>query len=130
MSLTKITGDTIALGAVDHAHLHSRFKTATDLGTGSSFSVDFSTGSIFTAVANGAATITLSNYKINELVTIIISGNFAITLASSGTPVFNKAGGVDYDGSTNNILQILCTNDGANPEFFYAIGTYESDTTI
>lgn len=130
MGLTKITGDVLETGVVTYSHLHDRFKTYIDLGTGSAFSVDFSAGSVFKAVANAAATITLSNYSVNELVTVIVSGNFAITLAASGTPVFNKSGGVDYDGSANNILQILCTKDGANPEFFYAIGTYESDTTI
>lgn len=130
MALTKVTGDTIASSAVNYAHLHTRFKTYVDLGTGNAFSLDFSAGGVFKVVANAATTITLSNYSLNELITIIVSGNFAITLTASGAPVFNKAGGVDYDGSANNVMQILCTNDSSNPEFVYTIGTYESDDTI
>jgi len=130
MALTKVTGDTIASSVVTYNHLHDRFKTYVDLGTGSTFSLDFSAGSVFKVVANAAATITLSNYSLNELITVIVSGNFAIQLAASGTPVFNKAGGVDYDSSANNVMQILCTNDGSDPEFIYTIGTYEPDNTI
>lgn len=105
-------------------------RSSNSLGTGSSFSVNFATGSVFVIVANANATITLSGYKVNELITVLVSGNFAITLAAGGSPTFYKSGGSDYDGSTNNLLQILCTDASSSPKFFYTIGAYQSDNTI
>jgi hypothetical protein len=61
-------------------------------------------------------------------VDLILSGNHTITFAQSNA-TFNKLGSVDYDGSTNNLIQITCTNDTSNPVYHYSVAEVTSDTT-
>jgi len=42
---------------------------------------------------------------------------------------FNKVGGVDYDGSATNLIQILVADDSASEIFYYSVATIASDTT-
>ena len=42
---------------------------------------------------------------------------------------FNKAGSVDYDGSTTNLIQILVADDASSEIFYYSVAPIASDTT-
>jgi len=118
----------IADNSITHDKLENRYTVLSALGTGSSFALDFSAATTFTATANGNATFTFSNAKQGQTVDLILSGNHTITFAQSNA-TFNKLGSVDYDGSTNNLIQITCTNDTSNPIYHYSVAEVTSDTT-
>lgn len=118
----------IADNSITHDKLENRYTVLSVLGTGSSFALDFSAATTFTATANGNATFTFSNAKQGQTVDLILSGNHTITFAQSNA-TFNKLGSVDYDGSTNNLIQITCTNDTSNPVYHYSVAEVTSDTT-
>ena len=114
---------------VDHDQLANRYTALSALGTGSSFTVNFSNAATFTATANANATFTFSNAKQGQVIDIIVSGNYTITFSETGS-TFNKVGGVDYDGSSNNLIQVVCTDDTSGSKIYhYAVGTYTSDST-
>ena len=124
----------LADNAVDHDELANRFTEDVDITTytgGPTF--DCATGSVFKLGDDlaGAYTITLSNHKKGQIITIYpIKGNQTLNLATlSGTPVFNKIGGINYEdnGTSSNILQIECVDDAANSVFFYSLATFAAD---
>jgi len=118
----------IADDNVTFAKLENRYTGLSALGTASSFALDFSTATTFTATSNGNATFTFSNAKQGQVIDLILSGNHTQTFSQTNA-TFNKVGSTDYDGSANNLIQIVCTNDSANPIYMYSIGTYASDPT-
>lgn len=119
----------MARTTIKNSNLSAEFTGLTDLGTGSSFAINFSSASTYKAVANADATLTLSNAKQGQSLDIIISGNFTITFSETGS-TFNKVGGVDYDGSATNLIQIACTDETAGAKVYhYVVGTYVSDPT-
>ena len=127
------TGDvtvSISDNGVDHDQLANSYTALSALGTGSSFAIDFDTATTFTATANAAATLTMSNAQQGQVVDIILDGNYAITLAETGS-TFNKVGTTSYDGSTTNIIQIICTDDSAGAKVYhYAVSTYAAGATV
>jgi len=120
---------------VDHAELANRYTEEVAISTlTGTVTYDCSSGSTFKLSGDltGAYTIKLTNYKLGQIVSIYpVTGNQTLNLdAGTGTSVFNKIGGVDYedDGTSDNIIQIECVDDdAANPVFFYSIATYASD---
>lgn len=119
----------MARTTIKSSNLSAEFTGLTDLGTGNAFAIDFSTASTYKAVANADATLTLSNAKQGQAVDVIISGDHTITFSETGS-TFNKIGGVDYDGSATNLIQIACTDETAGAKVYhYMVGTYVSDTT-
>lgn len=103
--------------------------TLSALGSGSAFSLNFSAASTFTATANAAATFAFSNAVQGQVIDLILTGNFAITFSETGS-TFNKVGSTDYDGTANNLIQIVCTDDSSGAKIYhYSIATYTSDTT-
>ena len=129
------TGDTgsvatamVADNAVTHDKLENRYTVLSALGTGTNQTLDFSAATTFTATMNGNATFTITNPKQGQVVDLILSGNHTPTLAMSGA-TFNKVGGVDYDGSATNLIQILVADDSASEVFYYSVATIASDTT-
>ena len=121
---------------VTHAKLEGRYTDQAAISTlTGTVSFDCSTASNFklTGDLTGAYTIDLSNYKKGQVITIFPLKAQTVTLDAQGssTNTFYKIGGVDYDNTTTNILQIECVDDSAtDPIFFYSIGTYASDNTI
>ena len=129
----------IADGAVDTVHisddnvtfakLENRYTALSALGTGSSFSLDFSAATTFTATASGNATFTFSNAVQGQVVDLILTGNHTITFSETGS-TFNLVGTTAYDGSTNNLIQIVCTNDSSGSKIYhYSVAAYASDPT-
>ena len=119
------TGDS---DTVTHTMLENRYTALSALGTGSTFSLDFSAATTFTATANANATFTFSNAKQGQVIDLILTGNYTITFSQTNA-TFNKVGSTDYDGTANNLVQIICTDDSANPVYMYSIATYTSDPT-
>ena len=118
----------IADNSITHDKLENRYTVLSALGTGGSFALDFSAATTFTATANGNATFTFSNAKQGQVIDLILTGNHTVTFSQTNA-TFNKVGSTDYDGSSNNLIQIVCTNDSANPIYMYSIATYASDST-
>ena len=118
----------IADNSITHDKLENRYTVLSALGTGTNQTLDFSAATKFTATMNGNATFTITNPKQGQVVDLILSGNHTPTLAMSGA-TFNKVGGVDYDGSATNLIQIVVADDSANEVFYYSVATVASDTT-
>jgi hypothetical protein len=115
---------------VDHAQLSNSYTELSPLGTGTAFAINFDSATTFTATANGAATLTMSNAQQGQVVDVILDGDFAITLAETGS-TFNKVGTTVYDGTTNNIIQIICTDDTSGSKIYhYAVSTYTAGATV
>ena len=116
---------------VTHAKLENRFtESKTDYGSvTTTTTIDSSVAAIHELTMGGAATLNFSNYKKGQAIDLIIDGDYTITLGTtSGTPSINQVGTSTYDGTTNNIIQVLCTDDDSTPTFLYAVGAYTSDT--
>jgi len=114
--------------SVTHAKLEPRYTTLVAKGTGTDQTLDFATATTFTATMNGNATFTITNPKQGQVVDLIVSGNYTLTLAMSGA-TFNKVGSVDYDGSTTNLIQIVVADDASSEIFYYSVAPIASDTT-
>ncbi len=131
LSATDGTGQVrIKDDGVDHQQLANSYTALSALGTGSAFAINFDSAATFTATANGAATLTMSNAQQGQVVDVILDGNFAITLAETGS-TFNKVGSTNYDGTTNNVIQIICTDDSVGAKIYhYAVAPFTSSTTV
>ncbi len=131
-----VTTAKLADDNVTFAKLENRYTAkATTSSTSGTISIDWSaaTNFEFTASLNGATTISFTNFKQAQTIDIYgITGSQTITLDSDAatSETFNKVGGVDYDGSTTNYLQVTCVDGTANAVFNYAVATYAADTTI
>lgn len=130
VTTVKILNDNIT-----HDKLEARYTAEVAISTRTgTVNFDFSAGSSFKIAGDltGAYTINITNYKKGQVVTIYPLKAQSVTLTSgSGTGVFNKVAGVDYDNSETSILQIECVDDqAANPVFFYSVATFAADSTI
>lgn len=130
----------MAITKVSHSVLEDRYTkevTKTDTsGTGASaVTIDWSAGGSFhfSSSLTGDIDLKFDNYKVCQVIDIYgLTGSHTITLDSTatGTEVFHKVGGVDYDGSTTNHIQVICLDDSAStPVFHYSIGTTASSDT-
>lgn len=139
MAANSVDSDQYVDGSIDTVHiaddnitfakLENRYTVLSALGSGTSFSLDFSSATTFTATASGAATFTFSNAVQGQVIDLILTGNFAITFSETGS-TFNKVGSTDYDGASNNLIQIVCTDDSSGAKIYhYSIATYTADTT-
>ena len=119
----------ISNNGVDHQQLSNSYTELSALGTGNSFALNFDSACTFTATMNADATFTLSNAQQGQVIDLIVSGNYTVTFAETGS-TFNKVGSTSYDGSTTNIIQIMCTDDTNGAKVYhFAVGTYASSTT-
>lgn len=119
----------LADNGITFAKLENRYTELSALGSGTSFALNFSTATTFTATASGAATFTFSQAVQGQVIDLILDGNYAITFAETGS-TFNKVGSTNYDGSGNNLIQIVCTDDSSGAKkYHYSVATFTSDTT-
>lgn len=124
MALTKIT----------HEVLEGRYTAVQTISTTTSpLNLDASLYSAFNITANLQSTQTLNiqNMKTGQVIDILATGSSTVTLTSDDTSeAFNKVGGVDYDGASDNHIQVVCIDDSDSAAIYnYAIGTYISDPT-
>jgi hypothetical protein len=83
-------------------------KIANDLKSSSAISasaIDWSTAGVFTKTLSANTTFTFSNLQLNKVITLVLSGNYTVTMPS-GVKVISG----EYDGSTTNYIQLHCTN--------------------
>jgi hypothetical protein len=116
---------------IDHGQLADRYtaRAADITADGGGEEIDWSSGAIFKVTLTADDTLNFSNYKKGQVIDMITNGDFTITLGTtSGTPVINQVGSGTYDSTTDNLIQVTCTDDDATPEFFYSVGTYSADT--
>jgi len=83
-------------------------KIANDLKSSSVISasaIDWSAAGVFTKTLTANTTFTFSNLQLNKVITLVLSGNYTVTMPS-GVKVISG----EYDGSTTNYIQLHCTN--------------------
>ena len=115
---------TIGNDKVTFATLENRYTALSALGSGSSFALNFITATTFTATATGAATFTFSNAVQGQVIDLIVTGDYALTFAESGS-TFNKVGSTSYAGASTNLIQIVCTKDTSGSRIYhYSIATF------
>lgn len=128
----------MALTKVTHEVIDDRYTARVEKSdTSGAVEIDWADGSVFefTADLTGALELDFTNFKNGQVISIYglkhASGTKTVTLDSDAatSETFNKVGGVDYDDTTDNVLQVECVDDSATAVFNYAIGTYASDTT-
>tara|TARA_R110000822_G_scaffold99831_5_gene225030 strand:+ start:4244 stop:5128 length:885 start_codon:yes stop_codon:yes gene_type:complete len=119
----------IADNNITHDKLENRYTEAVTVSTlAGTYSLDWSAGAVFVMSGSltGGITFQFGNMKIGQVIDIYnLTGAQTVTFSTaSGTPVFNKAGGVDYAGASTNLIQIQCVSDAANAVFNYAVSAY------
>ena len=124
----------IADNNITHDKLENRYTEAVTVSTlTGTYSLDWSAGAVFvmSGSLSGGITFQFGNMKIGQVIDIYnLTGAQTVTFSTaSGTPVFNKAGAVDYAGASTNLIQVQCVSDAANAVFNYAVSAYVSDAT-
>ena len=77
--------------------------------------VDWSQGQVFTKTLGSTTTLTFVNYKVGQIIDLVIAGNYTLNLPATVT----YAAGSTYDGtSTSNLVQLKCTSE--SPAKFWA----------
>src|SRR6056297_1219075 len=92
----------------------SYVKMASDLTQRSAVStsdIDWSAGGVFTKTLSAATTFTFSNLRQNKVITLVLSGDFTVTL-----PGYCKVISGEYDGTVSNYIQFHCTNSASGSE--------------
>ena len=131
-----IDNEHLADNAVDHDELADRYTAVQSISNtaDTTQNLDASSYSVFNFTANRIknTTLNIQSMKTGQVIDIVgLSGSYTITLQSDDTSeTFNKVGGVDYDGASDNHIQVVCIDDTDSAAIYnYAIGTYTSDTT-
>jgi len=128
-------GAGVADDSVTFAKLENRYTAKVEKSdTSGAVSIDWSAGTTFefTASLTGALELDFTNFKQGQVIGIYgLTGSQTITLDSDAatSETFNKVGGVDYDGTGTNYLQVVCVDDSADAVFNYSVATYTADTT-
>lgn len=101
--------------------------------TSGTINLNVSLYSVFRITSNltGATTLNIQNMESGQVIDITVSGSQTITFTSDDTSeTFNKVGGVDYDGTADNHIQVVCIDQSDSAAIYnYAIGTFTSDST-
>jgi len=125
----------IADDQITYAKIENRYTAKVEKSdTSGAVSIDWSAGTTFefTASLTGALELDFTNFKQGQVIGIYgLTGSQTITLDSDAatSETFNKVGGVDYDGTGTNYLQVVCVDDSADAVFNYSVATYTSSTT-
>lgn len=124
----------IANDQITHDKLSGAYTAAQTIATTSgTINLDASSYAVFrlTSDLTGATTLNIQNMKEGQAIDITVSGSQTITFsADDTTETFNKVGSTDYDGASDNHIQVVCLEDlDSGAIYNYTIGTYTSDTT-
>ena len=126
---------TIANDVIDHDQIANRFTARTEISTASgTINLDASAASVFefTASLTGTTTVVLQNMKNGQVVDLYgLTGSVTLNIDTNFTSdTINKVGGVDYDGSATNHMQVVCLDDDTNAAVVnYTVATYTPDTS-
>lgn len=88
--------------SVTYVKVGPEFKTSQAMTTDD---IDWSSAAVFTKTITGTTTFTFSNPQINKVISMIIDGNFAITMPAGCSRLSGT-----YNGAVLNYIQIHCTN--------------------
>jgi hypothetical protein len=83
--------------------------------------IDWNAAGVFTKTLTSSTTFTFSNLRLNKVVTIILTGDYAITW-----PSYVKHISGEYDGSVTNYIQLHCTNTGSGTEQVWKVISQEA----
>lgn len=126
-----VDNDNIKDNAVDHDELAVRYTDSkADYGNiSTNTTIDWSVAAVHQLTMTGAATLNFDEYKKGQVIDLLITGDEVVTFGTAtGTPSINQVGSSTYDGTKNNIIQVLCTDDDDTPTFLFAVGDYVTDT--
>lgn len=84
-----------------------------DLSISETYEIDFSSGVQATLTLTEATSLTLTNFKKNAVISIVITGDFTLALPSECT---GHISGDDYDGTVNNMVVFNCIDDTTSAE--------------
>jgi len=122
----------MALTKLKHQLIAAEDKQDISTTTGT-INIDAASYGVFelTSALTGATTLNIQNMKTGQVIDILVTGDQTITFSSDDTSeTFNKVGAVDYDGASNNHIQVVCIDQTDSAAIYnYGISTYESDTT-
>jgi hypothetical protein len=100
---------TISTLPIGYSELANEFKTRTAVTSGGTINIDWSIGSIWTFTITANTILTFSNLLDNKQITLIMTGNFTLTLP--GTSIIIN--GI-YDGTVSNFIQLYCSNSSTS----------------
>lgn len=108
---------TIGNDKITEAKLGAEFTTTSAI---SASAVDFSSAAVFTKTLSANTTLTFSNVTTGAVKTLVISGDYTLTLPS-GVKTLNGT----YSGTADsNVIQIISTN--GSTEMFATISNYSA----
>jgi len=131
-----ITTAKLAADSITFDKLAPRYTAVQSVAsTSGATSIDWSTATVFVMASSLTAAIEFdfTGFKSGQVIEIYnLTGAQTITLDSDAatSEAFYKVGGIDYDGTAVNILQITCLDDSANAKFAYVVQAYVSDATV
>lgn len=111
MATTRITSSVIS----------DEFQTAHSLTAGATVDLDFNSAQVFTLVPDQNTTFTFSDFSIGMVKILRINGTGASKTLTFPTEAILLGGAYDDTSNVKNFIQIVCTNDTGNGEFFYTI---------
>ena len=100
--------------------LSEEFQTSTAL-SGTTINVDWNSSQIFTLTPTGNTQFTFSDYKIGMVKILVVTGAGGTNTLTFPNESIRLGGDFDDTLSTKNFIQIVCTSDTGNGEFFYTI---------
>ena len=112
MALTKITSGVVS----------EEFSASTPLISEPTVNIDWNSSKVFTLTPNEAITLAFSDYKVG-MVKILVATGAAGSGALTFPPEAIDLAGTAFDNTTGvkNFIQMICTSDSGNGEFFYTI---------
>lgn len=99
----------------------SFYNGISTLGAGTTHSIDLESAQIFTKTLTADTQFYFSNYKTGVVKDLIISGNHDLVFNTSQHDEINIIGAASYDGTQDNLIQVLCTDDSSNGKFWLTI---------
>ena len=130
VTTAKLADDNVTFDKIENRYT----AKATTSSTSGTITIDWSAATTFefTASLTGATTISFTNFKQGQVISIYgLTGSQTITLDSDAatSETFNRIGTSEYDGAGTNVLQVACADDSATAVFNYSVITYTADTT-
>ncbi len=119
MSRTRITTSVIS----------DEFQTRHSLTAAAAINLDFDSAQVFTLTPNQNTTFTFSDYIVGMVKILRINGTGGTKTLTFPTTAYKIGGTYDDAANIKNFIQIVCTDDSANPVYMYSIATYASDPT-
>lgn len=112
MALTKITSGVVS----------EEFSSSTPLVSAATVDIDWNSSKVFTLTPNEAITLTFSDYKVGMVKILVATGAAGSGDISFPSEAIDLAG-TAFDNTTGvkNFIQMICTSEDNNGEFFYTI---------